>query len=132
MLPRSQSSEIADALVAAKRAERAERRGFFSFSRPLPRWFRGPHLDGLTAFERRERYDDLLRSAMRDPWWVLVSLLVCSALVLSALFMDHPPIIVLVAGPSTVVILLRQYALRRRFQRDSKALAALEREIQQG
>jgi hypothetical protein len=130
MLSRSQSSEIADALVAARRAERAERSGFFSFNRPLPRWFQGPHLDGLTIFERRERYNDLLKSAMRDPWWVLVSLLVCAAIVLPAFYMTHPPIALLVAGPSVVVILVRQYALRRRFQRESKALAALEHKTQ--
>ena len=130
MLSRSQSSEIANALVAAKRAERAERSGFFSFNRPLPDWFQGPHLDGLTVFERRERYNDLLKSAMRDPWWVLVSLLVCAAIVLPAFYMTHPPIALLVAGPSVLVILLRQYALRRRFQRESKALAALEHKTQ--
>jgi Flp pilus assembly protein TadB len=125
MLTRSQSSEIVDALVAAKRSERVAPGKFLWFIRPLPRWFYGQHLDGLSESERRERYNDLLQSTTRDPWLVLASLLVCAAIVVLCLFMSRPPTAVLVAGPAVVVTLLRQYALRRRFKREAKVLAEL-------
>ena len=125
MLSRPQSSEIADALVTAKRSERFNRGNFLSFIRPLPRWFQGPHLEGLTETERRERYNDLVHSCTRDPRLVLVSLLVCAAVVVPCLLMRRPPIVFLVAGPSAAVTLFRQYALRRQFKREAQELAEL-------
>ncbi len=121
MISKSQASQIADDIVETGRRDRTWRNGF---ARPLPLWFRGSHLAGLSDYERHARFDEMSRRALSRPGWVLASLLIIAAILVPALCLAKPPIFALTAWPAVMVMAARHYTLRREFAKDARAFAA--------
>ncbi len=121
MISKSQASQLADDIVEAGRRDRTWRN---RFTRPLPRWFRGAHLDGLSNHERHVRFAEMSRRAFGRPGWVLFSLSAIAGIIVAAFCLAKPPIAALVAWPAAIVMVTRHYALRREFGRDTRAFAA--------
>jgi hypothetical protein len=121
MLPTSQASRVADEIIDANRRDRAWRS---SFLHPLPTWFKGPHLAGLSEHERRERFDELSRRVLGRPSWVLGALATAGGIIAVGVFVVQLPVAVLAIWPATAVALWRHGALRREFKRDAQAYAA--------
>ncbi len=119
MISTSQASRIADEVVEAGRRDRAWRDGF---TRPLPHWFHGAHLVGLSDDQRHARFDEMSRRALGRPGWATAALLVMAAIVVPALFFARLPIVVLAASPA--ILIARHVALRREFDKDAREFAA--------
>ena len=119
MIPKSQASRIADEVIEAGRRDRAWRDGF---TRPLPHWFRGAHLAGLSDVQRHARFDEMSRRALGRPGWATVALSIMAAIVVPALFFTRLPVIALAASPA--ILIARHVALRREFDKDARAFAA--------
>ena len=123
MIPQSKASRITDDVVAAGWRDGAYRKGF---ARPLPHWFEGPQLDGLSNLERRVRFDAMSRRALRDPRWVLVTLVPIAAIVVPGHFLAGLPIAALATWSAATVLVCRHVALRRQWRPDVRAFASPE------
>ena len=121
MISKSQASQIADEVVAAGRRDRTWRSGF---TRPLPHWFRGPHLAGLSDYEHHASFDEMSRRALRRPGWVLATLAIVAAVLVPALYIAWLPPAALAMWPAVIVMMSRHYTLRREFAKDARAFAA--------
>lgn len=121
MIPKSQASQIADEIVEAGRRDRAWRNGF---TRPLPHWFHGPHLAGLSEYERHARFEELSRRALSKSGWVLAALSISAVILVPAFYVAKLPIAALAMWPAIIVLMSRQYTLRREFAKDARAFAA--------
>jgi hypothetical protein len=116
MISKSKASQIADEVVAAGIRDRAQRASFFAT--PVPRWFQGPHLVGLSVIKRRERYDEMSKRALKRPGWVLISLAIIAVMLVVALYLARLPISAIATCPAVVVLMVRHYALRSQLKRD--------------
>jgi hypothetical protein len=118
MISKSQASQIADGVLEAGRRDRTWRNGF---THPLPRWFRGAHLAGLSDYERHGRFDELSRRLLNRPGWMIAALSIVAGFAVPAIFFARMPFALLFASP--VVLAARHYALRREFANDARAFA---------
>jgi len=123
MISKSTASQIADEAIEAGRRDRAWRNGF---TKPLPRWFSGPHLANLSDYERHARFDEMSQRAMRRSGWTLAALAAVAAFVLLGLYVVRLPVAMLAIWPASIVLLVRHYALRREFKRDVLKFAACQ------
>jgi len=126
MISKSKGSRIADEAIEAGRRDRAWRGGF---TNPLPHWFRGAHLAGLSDYERHARFDEMSHRALRRPGWVVAALAGVAAVLIPGLWLARFPVAVLATWPAVVVVLVRHYTLRREFKRDVLAFASRKGDV---
>jgi hypothetical protein len=121
MISKSQAAHIADDIVEAGRRDRAYSAGL---TRPLPRWFMGPHLEGLSEHERRDRFHAMSQRAARRPGWAFAATLAITTAAIYCLHVARVQMVVFALWPAAGVLAWRHYDLRRELARDARAFVA--------
>jgi len=110
-------------VIEAGKRDRAWRSGF---TRPLPDWFTGAHLAGLSDHERRARFDEMSRRVTLHRGWVLAAIVGLAAVAAVGIWGPRSAAVAVAFWPASIVMIGRQYALRGEFKREAQAFALRE------